>query len=167
MAQKPAVRKHGSMSRPDLRNPVHLLAFGFGSGLSPKAPGTAGTLVALPIWWLFAQTPLWGYALLTLVVIAVGVPLCGRTARDLGVHDHGGIVIDEIAGFLVTMFAVPVSPLAALSGFLLFRLFDIAKPWPIGWLDKRIEGGTGIMVDDLVAGLYACVLLHLGFHYLA
>lgn len=149
------------MQRPDMKNPVHFLAFGFGSGLAPKAPGTFGTLAALPVWWLGAQLPLWGYVVVLLAVIAVGPYLCGRTAEDLGVHDHGGIVWDEIAGFLVTMLLVPVSWYTALAGFLLFRLFDIAKPWPIGWLDRQIEGGTGIMVDDLVAGLYALGCLHL------
>lgn len=149
------------MQRPDMKNPVHFLAFGFGSGLAPKAPGTFGTLAALPVWWLAAQLPLWGYVVVLLAVIAVGPYLCGRTAEDLGVHDHGGIVWDEIAGFLLTMLLVPVSWYGALAGFLLFRLFDIAKPWPIGWLDRQVEGGTGIMVDDLVAGLYALGCLHL------
>jgi phosphatidylglycerophosphatase A len=144
-----------------MKNPVHFLAFGFGSGLAPKAPGTFGTLAALPVWWLAAQLPLWGYVIVLLAVIAVGPYLCGRTAEDLGVHDHGGIVWDEIAGFLLTMLLVPVSWYGALAGFLLFRLFDIAKPWPIGWLDRQVEGGTGIMVDDLVAGLYALGCLHL------
>ncbi len=141
--------------KPDMRNPVHFLAFGFGSGLSPKAPGTMGTLAALPVWYLLAQLPLAGYLAGLLLVIAVGPYLCGKTARDLGVHDHGGIVWDEIAGFLLTMLLVPVSVWTALIGFALFRLFDIVKPWPIGWLDKHVHGGTGIMLDDLVAALYA------------
>ena len=141
--------------KPDMRNPVHFLAFGFGSGLSPKAPGTMGTLAALPIWYTAAQLPLVGYLAVLLAVIAVGPWLCGKTSRDLGVHDHGGIVWDEFAGFLLTMVLVPVSITMALLGFALFRLFDIVKPWPIGWLDKHVHGGTGIMLDDLVAALYA------------
>ena len=141
--------------KPDMRNPVHLLAFGFGSGLSPRAPGTMGTLAALPIWYLLTQLPLSGYLAGLLLVIAVGPYLCGQTARDLGVHDHGGIVWDEIAGYLLTMLLVPVTLWNALIGFALFRLFDIVKPWPIGWLDKHVHGGTGIMLDDLVAALYA------------
>lgn len=145
--------------KPDMRNPVHFLAFGFGSGLSPKAPGTMGTLAALPLWYLLAQLPLAGYIAGLLLVIAVGPYLCGKTARDLGVHDHGGIVWDEIAGFLLTMLLVPVSIWTALIGFALFRLFDIVKPWPIGWLDKHVHGGTGIMLDDLVAALYAGVCI--------
>ena len=145
--------------KPDMRNPVHFLAFGFGSGLSPKAPGTMGTLAALPLWYLLAQLPLAGYIAGLLLVIAVGPYLCGKTARDLGVHDHGGIVWDEIAGFLLTMLLVPVSIWTAMIGFALFRLFDIVKPWPIGWLDKHVHGGTGIMLDDLVAALYAGVCI--------
>ncbi len=145
--------------KPDMRNPVHFLAFGFGSGLSPKAPGTMGTLAALPVWYLLAQLPLAGYVAGLLLVVAVGPYLCGKTARDLGVHDHGGIVWDEIAGFLLTMLLVPVSVWTALIGFALFRLFDIVKPWPIGWLDKHVHGGTGIMLDDLLAALYAGVCI--------
>lgn len=145
--------------RPSMRNPVHFLAFGFGSGLAPKAPGTFGTLAAIPVWALLLPLPLWGYLLATAVVIAVGPWLCGRTSRDLGVHDHGGIVWDEIAGFLITMIAVPPTLLNLVLGFALFRFFDVLKPWPIGWLDRRIEGGWGIMVDDLVAGVYAALVL--------
>lgn len=153
------------MASANMRNPVHFLAFGFGAGLSPKAPGTAGTLVALPLWWLLASfTDAWGYLAVTLAVIAVGPWICGKTSRDMGVHDHGGIVWDEIAGFLLTMFLMPVTPLAALLGFLFFRLFDIVKPWPIGWLDRRIHGGTGIMLDDLVAGLYAWLATAAGLY---
>ena len=155
------------MTRPDMKNPVHFLAFGFGTGLAPKAPGTVGTLAALPIWYLLAQLPLWGYLLGTAIVIAVGPWLCGRTSRDLGVHDHSGIVWDEIAGFLVTMILVPVSIATAIAGFLLFRFFDVIKPWPIGWLDKHVHGGTGIMVDDLLAAVYAAILLQLLLYFTA
>ena len=149
------------MTRPNMRNPVHFLAFGFGSGLSPVAPGTFGTLAAMPLWWLCAQLPLWGYLLCTVAIIAVGPYLCGKTSHDMGVHDHGGIVWDEFAGLFVTMIAAPVSLPVAIVGFVLFRFFDVIKPWPIGWLDKRVEGGLGIMVDDLLAGVYAAVLLQL------
>ena len=147
---------------PSMRDPVHFLAFGLGSGLAPKAPGTFGTLAAVPLWFLLAQLPFWGYVLATLAVIAVGPWLCGRASRDLGVHDHPGIVWDEIAGFLLTMVVAPVSLVALIAGFVLFRLFDIIKPWPIGWLDRRVGGGTGIMVDDLLAAVYAGILLYAG-----
>ncbi|MCK0153498.1 phosphatidylglycerophosphatase A [Alcanivorax sp. S6407] len=154
------------LKRPQMKNPVHFLAFGFGSGLAPVAPGTFGTVAAMPIWWLCAQLPLWGYLLATLLVIAVGPYLCGKTSHDMNVHDHPGIVWDEIAGLLVTMIAVPVTPMGALAGFLAFRFFDIIKPWPIGWLDRRVEGGLGIMVDDLLAGVYAAVVMQLLIYFL-
>lgn len=144
----------------DMKNPVHFLAFGFGSGLAPKAPGTFGTLIAMPIWYLLAQCQWPVYLAVMLAIIAVGPWICGRTADDLGVHDHSGIVWDEIAGLLLTLFLAPVSWIVAIAGFALFRLFDIVKPWPIGWLDRQVQGGTGIMVDDLVAALYAGVCLH-------
>ncbi|MEJ2591789.1 MAG: phosphatidylglycerophosphatase A [Candidatus Thiodiazotropha sp.] len=147
---------------PDLRNPLHLLAFGFGSGLAPKAPGTFGTLAAVPVYLLLQPLPSSLYLLLLAGGFLAGIAICGRTSRDLGVHDHGGIVWDEIIGFLVTMTPVVHNGWWwILPGFALFRLFDIFKPWPIGWLDRRLQGGLGIMLDDLVAGLFAAVLLGL------
>ncbi|AHK79199.1 phosphatidylglycerophosphatase [Ectothiorhodospira haloalkaliphila] len=146
-------------ARQILRDPVHFLAFGFGSGLSPKAPGTAGTVAAIPIFLLLQGLPLWAYLLITALVVAVGIWICGESSRRLGVHDHPGIVWDEIAGFLITMIAAPAGWIWILVGFLLFRLFDILKPWPIGWLDKHLEGGTGIMLDDVLAGIYALIVL--------
>lgn len=148
-----------SLPRPDLGNWVHLLAFGFGAGCSPKAPGTMGTLLAVGFYLPLSQLSLISYALVTVVVALVGIGLCGRAARDLGVHDHPGIVWDEIAGFLLTMFAAPPGWTWIVVGFLLFRLFDIWKPWPIRWFDRRIEGGFGIMLDDLVAGGFAAICL--------
>ena len=151
----------------DLRKPSHLLAFGFGSGLAPVAPGTAGTLVGIPFFMLLSQLPLAAYLLLTLVMFVIGVRVCDVCSRDLGVHDHGGIVWDEIVGYLVTMIAVPFAWQWILSGFLLFRLFDIFKPWPIRWFDRRVKGGFGIMVDDLIAGLFALAGQHLLLFWLA
>ncbi len=142
------------------RNPIHFLAFGLGSGASPKAPGTAGTLAAVPLWYLLSQTPLAMYLLLVLLAFVIGIWLCGRTSRDLGVHDHGGIVWDEFVGYWITMIAVPVDWVWALTGFILFRLFDILKPWPIGPVDKRVHGGLGIMLDDVLAGVMAAAVLH-------
>jgi len=149
------------MVKPDLKNPIHFLAFGFGSGLSPKAPGTAGTLAAIPVYLLFIQFELAVYLLLTALVCITGIYICGKTSEDLGVHDHGGIVWDEIAGYLVTMIMVPVNWQTLVAGFILFRLFDIVKPWPISWLDKKVSGGLGIMVDDLLAGFFALLVLQL------
>ncbi len=144
-----------------LTNPIHCLAFGFGSGLAPKAPGTFGTVMAIPLYLLLAQSSLWIYGLITIVAFVVGVYLCGKTADDLGVHDHPGIVWDEFVGFWITMFAAPAGWLWLLLGFLLFRLFDIWKPWPIKLLDEKVESGFGIMIDDVLAGIYALVLLQL------
>lgn len=143
------------------RNPVHFLAFGLGSGASPWAPGTMGTLAAIPFWYLLAQLPLVTYLLLVLAAFALGCWLCQRTSDDIGVHDHGGIVWDEFVGYWVTMIAAPVTPLWALVGFVLFRIFDIWKPWPIRWADKQVHGGFGIMLDDLIAGLFAALVLQL------
>ncbi len=146
---------------PDLANPVHLLAFGFGSGLAPEAPGTFGTLAAVPLYLLMARLPLVAYLAVLAVVILAGIWICDRTSRDLGVHDHPGIVWDEFAGFFVTMIAAPTGWFWLVAGFGLFRLFDIVKPWPVGWLDRRVKGGLGIMLDDLVAGLFAWGALQL------
>jgi len=143
-----------------LRHPVQLLAFGFGSGLSPRAPGTAGTIVAVPIYLLAVQWGLLNYTLFVVLGAVLGIWICGAASRQLRVHDHPGIVWDEFVGYWVTMWALPVGWDWALAGFLLFRAFDILKPWPIGLLDRKVGGGLGIMIDDLLAGAMACLLLH-------
>lgn len=150
--------------RPDWSNPVHLLAFGLGSGAVPKAPGTAGTIAAIPLYLLLQPLAPLFYLLLVAGLFLAGVWLCGRTSRDLGVHDHGGIVWDEWVGFLFTLWLAPSGWIWLLAGFVLFRLFDILKPWPINWLDRRIGGGLGIMLDDLLAGFYGFALLQLGVY---
>lgn len=137
----------------------HCLAFGFGSGLAPLAPGTAGTLAAVPFAWALAALPAPVYAIVVLAAFALGVHVCGRTSRDLGVHDHGGIVWDEFVGFWITMFAAPPGFGWLLVGFAAFRLFDVWKPWPIRVLDARVPGGLGIMLDDVLAGVYAWFVL--------
>lgn len=141
----------------DLRDPAHFIAFGFGSGLAPRAPGTFGTLAAIPLYLLLAQLPLAAYLVALLAITVVGVAACGISARKLGVHDHNGIVWDEFAGFLLAMALAMPTFANVVAGFLLFRLFDIAKPWPIRWLDRHVHGGFGIMVDDLLAGIYAAL----------
>jgi phosphatidylglycerophosphatase A len=138
-----------------LQNPVCFLAFGFGSGLAPKAPGTFGTLAAVPLYLLFAKLPLTAYLAITLLMFLIGVWLCGRCEQILGVQDHSGIVWDEFVGLFITLAGAPVSPAAVIAGFSLFRLFDILKPWPICWLDRQVHGGLGIMLDDAAAGLGA------------
>ena len=144
---------------PNWFNPIHLLAFGFGSGAAPKAPGTWGTLAAVLIYWPLSQLSPEHYLLMLLVTSVMGIYICGQTARDLGVHDHGNIVWDEFVGFWITMFAAPVGWVWVVVGFVLFRFFDIIKPWPISWIDKKITGGFGIMLDDVIAGVMAAVVL--------
>jgi len=147
------------------RDPLHLLAFGLGSGLIPFAPGTFGTLAAIPLYLLLRPLPLALYLPLVLVLFIAGVALCGRTAHALGVHDHPAIVFDEVVGYLVTMVLAPSTWWAVAAGFLLFRLFDILKPWPVSRADLRVGGGLGIMLDDLLAGLYALAVLQLLAHW--
>jgi phosphatidylglycerophosphatase A len=144
-----------------LRSPFQMLAFGFGSGLSPRAPGTAGSVAALAPYLLLVQLPPWGYLLAVALAALAGVVICARASRELGVHDHPGIVWDEFVGQWLALAALPVEPLWIGLGFVAFRLLDIAKPWPIGWLDRRVGGGIGIMIDDIAAGALACGLLHM------
>ena len=144
-----------------LKNPIHFLSLGFGSGLMPKAPGTFGTLAAIPVYLLMVNLSVLIYSLVVLVLFALGVYLCQKTTDELKVHDHSGIVFDEIVGFLITMIAVPLTWQWILAGFILFRLFDIVKPWPISWLDRKVHGGLGIMLDDVLAGMFALACLHL------
>lgn len=138
-----------------LRDPVCLLAFGFGSGLAPKAPGTFGTLAAVPLYLAASALPVPAYLALTALMFLAGVWLCGRCEQTLGIQDHSGIVWDEFVGLFITLAAAPVSFGAVACGFLLFRLFDVLKPWPIGWFDRRVHGGLGIMLDDALAGVFA------------
>ena len=147
-----------------IKNPVHLLALGLGAGCVPKLPGTAGTLVGVLLYFFLQHLSGQYYAGLLCILFIPGIWICGRTARDLGVHDHPAIVYDEIVGYLVTMFMAPPGWVWIVSGFVLFRLFDIWKPWPIRWLDRSVRGGFGIMLDDLAAGLFAFLMLQLVFH---
>ena len=148
-------------SRVSLLNPVHFLALGFGSGLAPKMPGTFGTLAALPLVVLLSHYASFSvYLSVTVLVSIVGIWICGKAADDMGVHDDSSIVWDEVAGMLITMLAVPLSWQTLLVGFVLFRFFDILKPWPISYLDKHVHGGFGIMIDDVLAGVFALACLH-------
>jgi len=142
------------------------IAQGFGSGRSPWAPGTFGTLVAIPIYLLMAHLPLDYYLLLTAAFTGFGFWVCDVASKQLGEHDHPSIVWDEIVGFLWTMVLVPSTWLWILAAFLLFRLFDIWKPWPISWADRTIKGGTGVMVDDLIAALFAWIVLQIALYFI-
>jgi phosphatidylglycerophosphatase A len=143
-----------------LRDPVHFVAFGFGAGLAPRAPGTFGSLVGLAAAWGLLELDLalaWRGALVA-AVIALGIWLCGESARRLGKHDDQRIVFDEIAGVLLASLVLPENGLVGLAlVFVFFRFFDIAKPWPIRDVDHRLGGGLGIMLDDLIAALYAAL----------
>lgn len=143
------------------RNPVHFAAFGFGSGAIPVAPGTCGTVLGMLIYALMPSMSWQVYGLFLIVATLIGIWLCHRTSEDLGVHDHGGIVWDEFVGYWITMFMAPAGWQWLLLGFVLFRVFDIIKPWPIRWLDRNVDGGFGIMVDDLLAGVMALACLQL------
>ncbi len=131
------------------------LAFGFGSGLAPFAPGTAGSLVAVPLALPLVFLPLPAALALVVGAFAFGIWLCGRVGRRLGVHDHSGIVFDEFVGLWLVLIFVPLHWAWWLAAFVLFRIFDAAKPWPIGWFDRRIHGGLGVMLDDLLAAGFA------------
>jgi len=151
--------KNKLLAKDIMSKPVLFLAFGFGSGLAKKMPGTMGTLAAIPVYLAFIETNFWIYSVLTILVSVSGIWICEIAAKRLGEHDYGGIVWDEVAGFLITMWWVPFSWNAVLVGFILFRIFDILKPWPIKWIDQKVDGGLGIMLDDILAGVLAAVVL--------
>jgi phosphatidylglycerophosphatase A len=150
-----------NLARQVLTDPVHILAFGFGTGLAPVAPGTVGSLLGVVLAWLTLDLGLITHIGIGLGLFLAGIWICGESARRIGVHDHGGIVWDEICGMYLTLLVAPPQLSAWILGFLLFRGFDIVKPWPIRDLDHRLKGGVGIMLDDLVAALYAALLLAL------
>jgi phosphatidylglycerophosphatase A len=162
-----AVKANANLSAKTLlRHPACLLAFGLGVGLLPKAPGTFGTLLGIPIYWVSCGYSAGAYGLLIGLLFGVGVALCASCERRLRMNDHPGIVWDEIVGFLITMWSVPPTWQSVGVGFLLFRLFDITKPWPISLADRRVKGGFGIMLDDALAGGFAWLALQLIQPYL-
>ena len=148
-------------ARTVMTDPVHLLAFGFGLGLAPKAPGTVGTLLGVVFAWLVLDLDLMVQIGIGVAMFIVGIWICGDSSKRIGQHDPGGIVWDEIAAMYLTLLVAPTTITAWILAFVLFRLFDIVKPWPIRDLDHRMGGGLGIMLDDLVAALYAAILLAL------
>ena len=148
-------------------HPLGLLGFGFGSGLAPLAPGTAGTLAAIPLYLLMQDLPLVFYLALVALFFLTGLPVCAHAARQLGVHDHPAIVWDEIVGYLVAMIGAPPGWAWVAAGFFLFRFFDIVKPWPINWCDRQVRGGFGIMLDDLLAGSFSALVLQVAARFLA
>ncbi|MDR3438287.1 phosphatidylglycerophosphatase A [Telmatospirillum sp.] len=143
-----------------LKDPAALLATWFGAGLLPKAPGTWGSLAALPFAWVIMAIGGWqALSAAAIVVFLVGWWAADRVVTDMGVEDPGLIVIDEVVGQWLVLLPVPLEPWHYLLGFVLFRLFDIAKPWPVSWADRQIKGGLGVMLDDVLAGIYGIVVL--------
>jgi phosphatidylglycerophosphatase A len=148
-----------NLARTVLRDPIHILAFGFGTGLAPFAPGTFGSLPGILLFWLTLDYGLFVQLGVAVAITMAGIWICGESARRIGVHDHGGIVWDEIVGMYVTLLLAPLSVTGWVLAFVFFRVMDIVKPWPISDLDHRLGGGLGIMLDDLAAALYAAILL--------
>lgn len=142
-----------------LSTPTGFLAFGFGSGLSPVAPGTAGSVAALPFAVLIVHLPVTAAVAVVIAGFLLGIYLCGEAGRQLEVHDHGGIVWDEFVGMWLVLLFVPFHWFWWLAAFVLFRLFDAVKPWPISWFDRRVHGGLGVMLDDVLAAGYALIVL--------
>lgn len=141
------------------RDPLYFIAFGFGSGAAPFAPGTFGTLAAIPFYLSLSYLSLPFYIGFLIAFIVFTSWLCDKISRDTKTHDHPGMCIDEFAGFFVTMIAAPSGFIWILLGFVLFRIFDICKPWPIIYADEHIKGGFGMIFDDVLAGLYACACI--------
>ncbi|MFW5425807.1 MAG: phosphatidylglycerophosphatase A [Methylophagaceae bacterium] len=147
-----------------LKRPACFLGLGFGSGLAPKAPGTFGTLAALPLYWLMQDLPLITYISIVVLAFIAGIWICQKSAEWLQADDPSAVVWDEIVGYLITMIAAPSGWQWMVLGFVLFRFFDILKPWPINLADKAIHGGLGIMVDDVIAGVFSLVVIQWLYH---
>lgn len=145
------------ITRADIKHPAHWLALGFGAGLMKKAPGTWGSVVGAVLFAPLMLLPLWCYAIVLVIAAVAGVYICDKSARDWGVHDHGAIVWDEVVGMGIALIALPLSWTAVVLAFAMFRLFDIWKPWPVSVLDQELDGGLGIMADDIAAGVLAAV----------
>lgn len=149
-----------------IRTPAQFIASGFGSGCMPFAPGTFGTIAAIPLWYCLQFLPFYSYLGIVLIIFIFGTYFAHKASHELNVHDHGGIVIDEFVGYFITMSLIPTSWINVLIGFILFRIFDVIKPWPIRYFDKHVKGGFGIMIDDVIAGLIACLIFHLLLYFL-
>lgn len=143
-----------------LTNPIHFLAVGLGSGMSPIMPGTMGSLMAIPLWFLFCALPPILYWIFIIVACAFGCFICQKTSDDTHTHDSGHIVWDEFIGMWMTLFFIPsVSVFWIVIAFVAFRLFDMAKPWPIRWFDSKVPGGFGIMIDDVIAAIFSSAVV--------
>jgi phosphatidylglycerophosphatase A len=156
------------MADPSVRllvsHPAHFIALGGGLGLAPKAPGTVGTLLGFPLWWITqALPPAWVWALIGAAFL-VGIWACKRTGIALGVADHGGMVWDEAVAMWAVLMFTPASWAWWIAAFIAFRVFDIWKPFPIGYFDRKVKGGFGVMLDDALAAVYAIIVVQLAAH---
>jgi phosphatidylglycerophosphatase A len=151
--------------KPSLETPAGVIATWFGSGLLPRAPGTWGSLAALPFAWLISYAGGWiALMVATILIFALGVWAADKAAKETGVQDPGSIVIDEVAGQWMTLIPIGTDPLAFLIGFVLFRAADIFKPWPASWADRTLKGGIGVMLDDALAAVYPLIVMILYHH---
>ncbi|MCE0723060.1 MULTISPECIES: phosphatidylglycerophosphatase A family protein [Legionella] len=153
--------KQINLTKSVFQDPIYFIAFGFGSGLMSTAPGTWGTAAAIPLYLLLMGTNWVVYLFITLIAFVLGVWVSEKVSQDLGVHDYKGIVWDEVVGYLLTMFLAPKGAIWMLWGFILFRIFDIWKPQPIGYIDQKVRGGFGIMLDDVFAAVPAWLIMQL------
>lgn len=140
-------------------DPWYFIGFGLGSGAMPIAPGTFGTLFAIPIYLMLSHLPLSYYLTVVAFLFLFSIWLCEKLSREIRVHDHPGMCIDEFIGYFITMIAAPPGWIWIVIGFVLFRIFDILKPFPISWIDKNIHGGVGMILDDAVAGLVSFIVI--------
>lgn len=170
MSKSQSAQRRELLRATALRSASGFIACGFGSGLSPIAPGTMGSLAALlPAYlyvYYFPGQPWWVTAILLVLSFMLGVWACDRAGQKLGVPDHGGLVWDEFVGQWLVLCLVPVSLWWWLSAFIAFRLFDIVKPWPIRWFDKHVKGGFGVMLDDVLAAVFAIAVLAVCIRFL-
>lgn len=143
------------------QDPLQFIAFGFGSGTLPFAPGTFGTLFAIPFYLLIQHTPPLIYLAIVVILTVLSIWICDKVSKEIEVDDHQGMCLDEFIGFFVTMFAAPHGWIWIVIGFILFRIFDIWKPFPIRYIDEKIHGGFGMILDDVCAGIYSCLLIHI------
>ena len=148
-----------------ITNPCHFVALGLGSGLIPKAPGTFGTMLGFPIYFLIQSQSYWIYILTVIALFFVGAYCAGVTARNLNQHDHRSIVIDEVVGILIGLFMCPADWRWWLAVFILFRIFDIYKPFPINLIDQRVTGGKGVMLDDVLAGVFTLIIIQIAVFF--
>ena len=153
-------KKKKSYPIPDavFQKPLYFIAFGFGTGVIPVAPGTFGTLFAMFLYALLPPLSFIYHLAITLLLIVASIYICGKVSREIKLHDHTGMCLDEFPGFFVSMLFAPSGWMGMLFAFLLFRFFDIVKPWPINWVDKHVHGGFGMVLDDVLAGVFVSII---------